>query len=162
MKTQKKTISNKELLASLRKDPEYRVAEKELESKAILARNILRYRVKQGITQDKLAEMAGMRQPRIADMESMKGNPTLETLEKVALVLGVTPAELLSGPTPEAPKKVAQPPKREVGSLMSLLQFTTVLRYEGEARTHAKTHSLNRPVPFIESAHSWHRKRFVH
>jgi len=96
MKTQKKLTSLTDLLTDLRKEPDFQAAEKELEPKAILARNILRLRAELRMTQKELALQAGMSQPRIAEIEKMKGNPSLETLHKIALILNVTAAELLS------------------------------------------------------------------
>lgn len=49
-----------------------------------------------GITQKELAERVGLSPIGLAKASS--GNPTFETLERIASGLGVTPAELLAPP----------------------------------------------------------------
>jgi transcriptional regulator with XRE-family HTH domain len=56
----------------------------------------MRIRAARGLSQEQLAKRAGMRQPRIADLEAAKGNPRLLTVAKVADALGVAVAELLT------------------------------------------------------------------
>jgi transcriptional regulator with XRE-family HTH domain len=147
MKTQKKPISNKELLASLRKDPEYKAAESHLETKIILARNVLRYRADRRLTQKELAEKAGMKQPRIADLESMKGNPGLDTLEKIATALEVSLSDLLSSPPPQMSYKRAAQSRKVAVDWLSLLQLTAGLKFV----ENAEAFTVESPMPFIES-----------
>lgn len=159
MKTQKKPISNKELLASLRKDPEYKVAESRLETKIVLARNVLRYRADRRLTQKELAEKAGMKQPRIADLESMRGNPSLDTLEKIAAALEVSPSDLISSPPPRMMyRQTAQPHRVEV-DLMDLLQLTAGLRFE---ENESGVAAVAAPIPFIEALNPWDRLTLPH
>lgn len=54
------------------------------------------FREEMGLTQQECAESAGMSQSMWADIEADRGNPTLDTLERVAGALGVTLADLLS------------------------------------------------------------------
>jgi predicted transcriptional regulator len=54
-------------------------------------------REKRGLTQRQLAQLAGVHQPRIAELE--KGKPvtiTVDVLEAIAKALGTTPARLLT------------------------------------------------------------------
>lgn len=156
MKTQKKPISNKELLASLRKDPEYKAAESSFETRIVLARNILRYRAVHRLTQQDLAEKAGMKQPRIADLESMRSNPSLDTLEKIAAALKVSPSDLLSPPPPQMTyREAAQPHKVEV-DLMGLIQLTAKLSYKQDEGGIA---AVVAPMPFLEALNP--RDRFI-
>lgn len=62
--------------------------ERELGSKLVLARNVLRLRVQRGMTQTQLARAAGIAQPRIAEIENARANPRLDTLERVARAFG--------------------------------------------------------------------------
>ena len=48
-----------------------------------LARQVIRTRAARGWTQADLAREAGTRQSRVSEIESAKGNPTLETIERV-------------------------------------------------------------------------------
>ena len=51
---------------------------------------IIEAREKKGITQKKLAEIAGLKQSAIARLENMKATPQLDTLLKVLKPLGYT------------------------------------------------------------------------
>lgn len=53
-----------------------------------LARELLQARLGKNLTQTELAERAGVSQVIIARLESGTSNPTLETISKVAKVLG--------------------------------------------------------------------------
>lgn len=53
-----------------------------------------------GFTQEQLAKVAGLPRTTLAHMESGEGNPSLKTLSKVALALGVSYEELLTPPKP--------------------------------------------------------------
>ena len=157
MKTQKKPISNKELLTSLRSEPEYRAAEKRLETKMLVARNVLRYRADRRLTQKQLAEKAGMKQPRIADIESMRGNPSLDTLEKIAVALEVNASDLLLPPQQQLayrqPTQSHSTQSQRVNvDLLDLLQRTVGVRFEG------KVSNVAAPMPFIESPFVSHQR----
>lgn len=62
--------------------------------------NVNRLRRAGGLTQQELAARAGMRQPRIAEIEAGEYNPRLDTVAKMAHALGVEPADLLAAPEP--------------------------------------------------------------
>lgn len=50
---------------------------------------LLDARVALGLSQDELGRMAGTKQSRVSDIESMKGNPRFNTLDRIARVLGL-------------------------------------------------------------------------
>lgn len=54
-----------------------------------LIETLVRKRKTMGMTQGKLAELAGIKQPAIARMESLSVNPTLNTLIKVTNAMQV-------------------------------------------------------------------------
>jgi transcriptional regulator with XRE-family HTH domain len=63
-----------------------------------LGLNVWSLREASGMTQQQLAEAAKMKQPRIAEIERGDGNPTLLTISRIALALGVTADRLLAEP----------------------------------------------------------------
>jgi transcriptional regulator with XRE-family HTH domain len=67
-----------------------------------LATNLRKYRTKAGISQKQLADSVGTSHPRISEIENGRGNPTLDTLEKIAKVLNIQAIDLLR---PDKPKK---------------------------------------------------------
>jgi DNA-binding XRE family transcriptional regulator len=81
------------------KDPKFRALCDEPEPYMELALNVNRLRNARGMTQEELAAAAGMKQPRIAEIERGDANPKLETLTRLAIALGVEPWQLLV-PTP--------------------------------------------------------------
>lgn len=97
-----------EVFADIRDEvPEFATAERELGSRRAVARNVMRLRIQRGYTQHQLAEVLGVRQPRIAQIESARANLKIDTLDRLAAVFGVEPARLLqaeqaaSAPRPE-------------------------------------------------------------
>lgn len=50
-------------------------------------------REEKGLSQEKLAELAGMAHARISRIETSKDNPTLKTLEKIIDALEISPLE---------------------------------------------------------------------
>jgi ribosome-binding protein aMBF1 (putative translation factor) len=84
-----------EHLALQLQDPEFAAAwavEKPFSDFAI---NVMRIREERGLTQQQLAERAGLKQPRIAEIERSDANPTLLTISRIAAALSVTPDRLL-------------------------------------------------------------------
>lgn len=73
-------------------DPEFLTPERKakIELEAEIIGKLIEAREQQGITQEKLAEMSGLRQPAIARMENMGTIPQIETLIKVLDPLGYT------------------------------------------------------------------------
>lgn len=88
-------VRARELFATLRREnPEIARAERQMGSRLVLARNVLRLRVRAGMTQTELAERAGMAQSRIAQVESGRANVTVDTLDRIASAFAVQVASL--------------------------------------------------------------------
>lgn len=51
-------------------------------------------RLSKGISQKQLAELIGSRQPYIARLESGTGNPTMDTVMRIAKALGDNPLKI--------------------------------------------------------------------
>lgn len=79
-------------------DPEYAKAHAIGRPFTNLALNVWSLRLTKGLTQQQLADAAGMKQPRIATIERDETNPTLETISRIACALGVTADRLLAEP----------------------------------------------------------------
>lgn len=71
----------------------------------IVSANIKRYRAKEGLTQEKLAERAGLHRTYIGGIEQKRINVSIKNLEKIANALGVTPALLVFDSKSAAPKE---------------------------------------------------------
>jgi transcriptional regulator with XRE-family HTH domain len=65
-------------------------------AKRVLADNLRLLRLKQRLSQDVLADEAGVTQALVSAIERGRANPTVESLERLALVLGVRIAELFA------------------------------------------------------------------
>ena len=79
-------------------DPEYAKAHAIGRPFLHLSLNVWSLRLTKGLTQQQLADAAGMKQPRIATIERDETNPTLETISRIAYALGVTADRLLAQP----------------------------------------------------------------
>jgi transcriptional regulator with XRE-family HTH domain len=66
-------------------------------ARRVLAANLRRLRLARDLSQDELADSAGVRQALVSAIEVGTANPTLNSLESLALALGVTVGELLIG-----------------------------------------------------------------
>ena len=62
--------------------------------KVLLGKSIKEIRLKNGYTQEKLAELAGIEIPSLSNIENGKNYPSHETLEKLSNALNVRPFEL--------------------------------------------------------------------
>ena len=71
----------------LRKDPEYEAALDELEPYEQIARQLIAFRVGNGLSQAELARRCGVSQPAIARLERGEHEPRLATLRRVAHAL---------------------------------------------------------------------------
>ena len=60
----------------------------------------LRLRFDPPVSQERLAEMAGVHRTYVGHLELGRGSPTLDTIVRVAAALDVDPAELVSGLRP--------------------------------------------------------------
>jgi len=87
-----------EYMARNLQDPEYAAAHAVGKPFTNLALNLWSLRAAKGLTQQQLAQAARMKQPRIADLERDEANPTLLTISRIALALGVTADRLLAEP----------------------------------------------------------------
>jgi transcriptional regulator with XRE-family HTH domain len=66
-----------------------------MDMRKLVGRNAARLRDAAGLTQEALAERAGMSQQYISDLERGKCNPTIVTLYELAQALGVSQVELV-------------------------------------------------------------------
>jgi transcriptional regulator with XRE-family HTH domain len=77
--------SLRDRIAALREqNPHIAETEKALGVRLTIARNVLRLRVRAGMSQRELAERAGMSQPRIAEIENASVNFGVDTLSRLA------------------------------------------------------------------------------
>jgi transcriptional regulator with XRE-family HTH domain len=63
-------------------------------AKRVLADNLRLLRLKQRLSQNVLADEAGVTQALVSAIERGRANPTVESLERLALVLGVRIGQL--------------------------------------------------------------------
>ena len=70
-------------------DPDYRPEYLETSFANQVAIQVIRWRTEHGLTQAKLAEMVGMRQPNIARLEAGEHTPSLDTLSRLSSGLGL-------------------------------------------------------------------------
>lgn len=87
-----------ELARQWASDKEYARARALELPKGYLGVNVFRFRTAAGLTQTELAQRAGLRQPRIAEIERGDANPRLETVAKVAHALATEVADLMRNP----------------------------------------------------------------
>ncbi len=77
----------KKLEKELLKDPAVKAEVSKLAVEYEIARQIIKFRLSKKLTQAELAERAGLKQAYIARLESGNVNPTVESLNKVAVAL---------------------------------------------------------------------------
>jgi len=86
-----------------------------MDSRELVAWNMRRLRVDRKLSQDKLAELAGVDRTYVSRLERMMENPSIGILDKVAITLGVSIAELFAPPSAEdqkpKPLKAGRRPK---------------------------------------------------
>ena len=70
------------------REEEFRLLWREREAAYKVARELIRLRKKQGLSQSEVARRAGLKQPAIARLESGAVRPTLDTIQRVAHALG--------------------------------------------------------------------------
>ena len=61
-----------------------------------IAANVRRMRLQKKLSQENLADIVGLPQPRISELESARGNPTTRTLATIAEALETTVAALVT------------------------------------------------------------------
>lgn len=69
-------------------DEEFRVLWNQREPAYQLARQLLRLRKTQGLSQSEVARRAGLQQPAVARLETGAHKPSLDTIHRVAHALG--------------------------------------------------------------------------
>lgn len=67
-------------------------------SAEIAAANIIALRTKRGWSQQELADRCEISRPRIAEIESGRFNPTVDTIDRIARELGVSTARIFRRP----------------------------------------------------------------
>lgn len=73
----------------------------ELDARALLAANTQRIRVEMGLSQEKLAEMAGFHRTYVSQVERRVANATADNIQRLANVLKVPVARLFQVPNGE-------------------------------------------------------------
>lgn len=61
------------------------------------AANVRRLRTERGLTQERLAELAGLHMTDIARVETLRRDPGVKVVAKIAYGLGVPTADLMQG-----------------------------------------------------------------
>ena len=67
-----------------------------MDMRALVGRNVKKFRLAKGLTQEELAERSGFGQNYLSGLERGQRNPTVVTLWELAQVLGVTPIDLIT------------------------------------------------------------------
>ncbi len=67
--------------------------------RAVLARNIRRLRTERGISQEALADLAGLHRTYIGSIERSERNVSIDNIGRLAAAFGVSPSELLEDET---------------------------------------------------------------
>ncbi|MDX8479810.1 helix-turn-helix transcriptional regulator [Mesorhizobium sp. VK24D] len=66
-----------------------------MDMRQMVGRNVIRIRLKKGLTQEQLAEVSGFSQQYISGLEKGRRNPTIVTIYELALALGVSHMDLV-------------------------------------------------------------------
>lgn len=85
-----------------------------MDMRRLVGRNFARLRSEKGFTQERFAEVAGVTQQYVSDLERGLRNPTVVTLYHLASALDVSHVELVR-PDDEALREAAKPSKRKSG-----------------------------------------------
>jgi transcriptional regulator with XRE-family HTH domain len=80
-----------------------------MNARQVVAWNVRRMRVLRGISSEALAANAGVDRAYVSRIERAVANPTIDVLEKIAVVLGVDIAELFVVPPPDAERPMVLP-----------------------------------------------------
>jgi len=83
----RKIITAEELHKRMMKDPGYKKEYEKLETEFQIARQIIRARLKNKMTQEELAKRVGTGQAVISRLEGMNGKPSISLLERVSRAL---------------------------------------------------------------------------
>ncbi|MBQ7937401.1 MAG: helix-turn-helix transcriptional regulator [Oscillospiraceae bacterium] len=90
-----------------------------------IGKNIADLRKRNGISQEKLAEMLDISRQAVTKWESGKANPDTENLVRLAEIFGVSVDEICRGETFEKPKKINYVP----GHILALFSVLIVAAY---------------------------------
>ncbi|MDX8508406.1 helix-turn-helix transcriptional regulator [Mesorhizobium captivum] len=66
-----------------------------MDMRQLVGRNVIRIRLKKGLTQEQLADVSGFSQQYISGLEKGRRNPTIVTIYELALALGVSHMDLV-------------------------------------------------------------------
>lgn len=88
-----------------------------MKGRALVARNLRRIRVRQGISQEKLAADAAVDRSYLGGLERREANPTVDLLDRIADALSVPIGELfvqpMAGEKPPKPLKSGRRPTHQ-------------------------------------------------
>ena len=84
------TTTFKQFKTKALKNPTVKAEYDALEPEYGVVKTIISQRIKRGWSQTKLAEAVGTRQPVISRLERGEGNPSLQTLHKIAKALDLS------------------------------------------------------------------------
>jgi transcriptional regulator with XRE-family HTH domain len=70
------------------------------ELQKVVGRNLRRYRLERGYSQEAFADHMGVHRTYMGSVERGERNLTLQTLERIAIFLGVDPIDLLRSGSP--------------------------------------------------------------
>ena len=74
-----------------------KIAKPSSDSRDALARNIRRIRALKGISQEALADIAGLHRTYVGSVERGERNISIDNIDKLAAALGISSAELMAG-----------------------------------------------------------------
>lgn len=77
----------------------------------LLGRNVRRHRLAAGLSQEELAFRAGMDRTYLSDIERGRRNPTLLTMQDLAVPLNIQVSDLLEGSEAIEPPKAPSRPR---------------------------------------------------
>lgn len=80
-----------------------------MNGRALLAWNLRRLRAARGISQERLAADTGIDRAYVSEIEREQGNATVDLLDRLADVLGVTVAEFFMPPARGAERPLSLP-----------------------------------------------------
>jgi transcriptional regulator with XRE-family HTH domain len=66
-----------------------------MDMRKLVGRNVMRWRLRKGLTQEQLAEISGFSQQYISSLEHGHRNPTVITVYELARALGVSHMDLV-------------------------------------------------------------------
>ena len=66
-----------------------------MDMRRLVGQNVKRIRLKEGLTQEKFAEISGLSQQYLSSLENGRRNPTVVTLYELASALGVSHMDLV-------------------------------------------------------------------